>query len=505
MLPDGKRVKTETSLSPRGKMYKDWLKGLQKKLASDVASQKMTSKRTEDIDFRGSKFLNFMTRELEHQLELDAFTTDASEQNFWDSIQNMAKQCGVNLSDFNKFCDVSECRDVIQTLHRGIPQLVDKDVDASWSEKPLQSSMRYSNMPSCEVSQKSPGATPKQNPCIFTQNAPILENLDVPKYQRHIYFSSNNRQHMQGQNVYPLGSMHSTLSMIKTSPLHDNISTQSIANINPLKKGSTQCFSLHLSSYSSSQLQATLPEICRKRSQRKRAMSYNHLSANIGSPTRQLRWNTNAVETSDLQLLVEKELKPSDVGSLGRIILPKRQAEEKLPHLESKEGLTMLFQDIQTMQTWELKFRFWPNNKTRMYVLEYTGNFVKLHDLKEGDLLILYKNAITGTYVISGKKTISSTCEGINNQLNFPVQHGPSQNANSNFETIDLNPTKSIGDIASTIDVSLPLDEGNSKVEITDMMAYKSLDMDDSVELFKTFTEIGAEGRTIDEIFDFKT
>jgi hypothetical protein len=37
-------------------------------------------------------------------------------------------------------------------------------------------------------------------------------------------------------------------------------------------------------------------------------------------------------------------------------------------------------------------YRYWPNNRSRMYLIENTGVFVRSHQLEEGDLLILYRN-----------------------------------------------------------------------------------------------------------------
>lgn len=36
--------------------------------------------------------------------------------------------------------------------------------------------------------------------------------------------------------------------------------------------------------------------------------------------------------------------------------------------------------------------RFWPNNKSRMYVLENTGEFIRRHGLKCGDYIAIYQD-----------------------------------------------------------------------------------------------------------------
>ncbi|KAF8677929.1 hypothetical protein HU200_046284 [Digitaria exilis] len=62
-----------------------------------------------------------------------------------------------------------------------------------------------------------------------------------------------------------------------------------------------------------------------------------------------------------LRVLLQKELRNSDVSQLGRIVLPKKEAESYLPVLISKDGKSLCI--------------YWPNNKSRMYVLENTGEY----------------------------------------------------------------------------------------------------------------------------------
>lgn len=111
-----------------------------------------------------------------------------------------------------------------------------------------------------------------------------------------------------------------------------------------------------------------------------------------------------------LRLLLKKELTVTDVGDLGRIILPKRDAECQLPHLDSKEGQLLSMEDYNSTKNWTLRYKWWPNNKSRMYVLESTGEFVKHYDLKEKDELIVYKDGI-GNLVIRGRKCATSPIE----------------------------------------------------------------------------------------------
>lgn len=113
---------------------------------------------------------------------------------------------------------------------------------------------------------------------------------------------------------------------------------------------------------------------------------------------------TGEMEENGLRFLLQKELQNSDVGSLGRMVLPKKGAEAHLPNLTTKEGIFITMEDMETLQVWKFKYRFWPNNKSRMYVLENTGEFVKAHNLQLGDIVMFYRDDQKQKYFIRAKK-----------------------------------------------------------------------------------------------------
>ncbi|KAG6604454.1 B3 domain-containing transcription factor LEC2, partial [Cucurbita argyrosperma subsp. sororia] len=100
-----------------------------------------------------------------------------------------------------------------------------------------------------------------------------------------------------------------------------------------------------------------------------------------------------------LRMLLKKDLKNSDVGSLGRIVLPKREAEENLPLLTDKEGIQIVMREVHSNKKWAMKYKYWANNRSRMYVLENTGDFVRQNGLKMGDLMTLYEDECKNMYV----------------------------------------------------------------------------------------------------------
>ncbi|XP_038985923.1 regulatory protein viviparous-1 [Phoenix dactylifera] len=114
----------------------------------------------------------------------------------------------------------------------------------------------------------------------------------------------------------------------------------------------------------------------------------------------------------NLRFLLQKVLKQSDVGSLGRIVLPKKEAEIHLPELDTRDGISIPMEDIGTSQVWNMRYRFWPNNKSRMYLLENTGEFVRSNGLQEGDFIVIYSDIKCGKYMIRGVKVRPQTEKG---------------------------------------------------------------------------------------------
>uniref|UniRef100_A0A7I4CBH3 TF-B3 domain-containing protein n=1 Tax=Physcomitrium patens TaxID=3218 RepID=A0A7I4CBH3_PHYPA len=112
-----------------------------------------------------------------------------------------------------------------------------------------------------------------------------------------------------------------------------------------------------------------------------------------------------------LKILIRKELSVSDVGELGRIILPKRDAEGRLPHIAMKEIKLLDMRDYSTPKCWSFRYKGWINNKSRMYVLENTGGFIKYHNLKVHDGFVVYEDG-SGKLVVCGQKknTTRSDC-----------------------------------------------------------------------------------------------
>ncbi|KAG0585949.1 hypothetical protein KC19_2G051600 [Ceratodon purpureus] len=108
-----------------------------------------------------------------------------------------------------------------------------------------------------------------------------------------------------------------------------------------------------------------------------------------------------------LKILLRKGLSVSDVGGLGRIIIPKRSAETRFQQIidTGKEGTMLEMHDYNGSKRWFFRFKSWINNKSRMYVLENTGEFIKYHGLKEHDIFVVYEDNSKNT-VVRGHKGV---------------------------------------------------------------------------------------------------
>ncbi|XP_075520206.1 B3 domain-containing transcription factor ABI3-like [Primulina tabacum] len=174
---------------------------------------------------------------------------------------------------------------------------------------------------------------------------------------------------------------------------NDQINDQHVV-ADDCENGSPDC--LHWSSVASSDnstMVATVPPV-------DVSQQPNYMRQCASDRRQQQGWKTE----KNLKFLLQKVLKQSDVGNLGRIVLPKKEAESHLPELDSRDGIPISMEDIGTSRVWNMRYRFWPNNKSRMYLLENTGEFVRINGLQEGDFIVIYSDMKCGKYMIRGVK-----------------------------------------------------------------------------------------------------
>ncbi|KAL2534564.1 B3 domain-containing transcription repressor VAL2 [Abeliophyllum distichum] len=117
----------------------------------------------------------------------------------------------------------------------------------------------------------------------------------------------------------------------------------------------------------------------------------------------QISSNSNSVITP----LFEKMLSASDAGRIGRLVLPKKCAEAYFPPISQPEGLPLKVHDLKGKE-WLFQFRFWPNNNSRMYVLEGITPCIQSMQLQAGDVVTFSRLEPEGKLVMGGRKASSA-------------------------------------------------------------------------------------------------
>ncbi|OMO64586.1 hypothetical protein CCACVL1_21656 [Corchorus capsularis] len=105
--------------------------------------------------------------------------------------------------------------------------------------------------------------------------------------------------------------------------------------------------------------------------------------------------------------LFEKVLSASDAGRIGRLVLPKACAEAYFPPISQPEGLPLRIQDVKGKE-WVFQFRFWPNNNSRMYVLEGVTPCIQSMQLQAGDTVTFSRMDPEGKLIMGFRKATNN-------------------------------------------------------------------------------------------------
>ncbi|XP_062160615.1 B3 domain-containing protein Os07g0563300-like isoform X2 [Alnus glutinosa] len=130
----------------------------------------------------------------------------------------------------------------------------------------------------------------------------------------------------------------------------------------------------------------------------------------------QISGDSNSVITP----LFEKMLSASDAGRIGRLVLPKKCAEAYFPPISQPEGLPLKVQDAKGKE-WVFQFRFWPNNNSRMYVLEGVTPCIQAMQLQAGDIVTFSRLEPEGKLVMGFRKASTTPSSDQDNETNKTV------------------------------------------------------------------------------------
>ncbi|OMO76549.1 hypothetical protein CCACVL1_15578 [Corchorus capsularis] len=125
----------------------------------------------------------------------------------------------------------------------------------------------------------------------------------------------------------------------------------------------------------------------------------------------QISGDSNSVITP----LFEKMLSASDAGRIGRLVLPKKCAEAYFPPISQPEGLPLKVQDSKGKE-WIFQFRFWPNNNSRMYVLEGVTPCIQNMQLQAGDVVTFSRLEPGGKLVMGFRKASTASASEQDNE-----------------------------------------------------------------------------------------
>lgn len=151
----------------------------------------------------------------------------------------------------------------------------------------------------------------------------------------------------------------------------------------------------------------------------------------------QISGDSNSVITP----LFEKMLSHSDAGRIGRLVLPKKCAEAYFPPISQPEGLPLKVQDAKGKE-WIFQFRFWPNNNSRMYVLEGVTPCIQSMQLQAGDIVTFSRLEPEGKLVMGFRKASNAPPSDQDNEtnktLNGVSSHGDAELADpSSWSKVD--------------------------------------------------------------------
>eukprot|EP00261_Vitis_vinifera_P031719 XP_019072962.1 PREDICTED: B3 domain-containing protein Os07g0563300 isoform X3 [Vitis vinifera] len=102
--------------------------------------------------------------------------------------------------------------------------------------------------------------------------------------------------------------------------------------------------------------------------------------------------------------LFEKTLTISDADyKLGRLVIPKKCAQEYFPLISGPEGVTIRILDTRGRE-WVFHYRYWSNANSQMYVLDGLKDFVISMQWQAGDVVTFYRIEPKGQLVLGLRK-----------------------------------------------------------------------------------------------------
>lgn len=174
--------------------------------------------------------------------------------------------------------------------------------------------------------------------------------------------------------------------------------------------------------------------------------------------------------------LFEKVLSASDAGRIGRLVLPKACAEAYFPPISQPEGRPLTIQDAKGKE-WHFQFRFWPNNNSRMYVLEGVTPCIQSLQLQAGDTVTFSRIEPGGKLVMGFRKAT--------NTVNLPDSQITAIATGSLGDTFFSSANENLG-IVNGYSGFLQSMKGSADIQTSSLYDHHANSADGDVSLLKT-------------------
>eukprot|EP01025_Chloroclados_australasicus_P058171 TRINITY_DN7284_c2_g1_i1.p2 TRINITY_DN7284_c2_g1~~TRINITY_DN7284_c2_g1_i1.p2 ORF type:complete len:339 (-),score=67.52 TRINITY_DN7284_c2_g1_i1:193-1209(-) len=107
------------------------------------------------------------------------------------------------------------------------------------------------------------------------------------------------------------------------------------------------------------------------------------------------------LKSREAVVFYEKPLTSSDSNGAGRVVIPKQVAHAHFPLFQDHTPQVLQAEDTEGAH-YDLRFRFWVNGSSRMYLLEGLGELHRKFMLRTGDVMI-FARAGDGSLLLAGR------------------------------------------------------------------------------------------------------
>lgn len=162
--------------------------------------------------------------------------------------------------------------------------------------------------------------------------------------------------------------------------------------------------------------------------------------------------------------LFQKELTPSDVGKLNRLVIPKKYAVKYFPRIEEAvdNDVELAFFDP-TMRSWKFRYCYWKSSQSFVFTRGW-NRFVKEKRLRENDTVAFYLGECReGEIVVRTFIAIDvARVEHVHGRLVEEGENSSNVNKKNHGMHLDHEDENEVGEIEEVMNASPITEAGNS-------------------------------------------